>query len=1033
MRVPGVHFKHSFSLSLPLVGAVFCSTVSLPAQTSIFSGPRDYVVGAYPESVVVADFNGDGRPDIATANQGSDNVSVLLQNSDGTFQTAVNYAAGNGPVSLQVGDFNNDGKLDLLVLNATDNTIGVLLGNGNGTFQPETVTAIPGSPLPFVALGDFNGDSKLDVAIVVPLPAVGTFGAAIMLGKGDGTFQSPSKTFTLGDQPVALAAVDINQDSKMDLLTVGSGSATLSGAVSALLGKGDGTFQAPITTSYSISDGPIVGLVVADFNLDGNLDVATSANYGLNVLLGNGDGTFQGPPTSFPYGVPLAAGDFRGGGKQDLMASTGIFLNNGDATFDQGQAIVGGAAALSDLTGSGKLDVVITHSGTHGIGIALADTVSVVSGNGNGSFATPPQYGGNVSVHPIPPPTLTTLAAADFNNDGKIDLDVGLYTGDELSALYLNNGAGFSAPEIISVGPEAAPYVIASDFNSDGRMDLAVADGQGVAIFLGNGDGTFQGEAHYGAGMYGPIAAGDFNHDGKLDLLGVSSGKLSVLLGNGDATFGFPLNSATGAYAVTDITVGQFNGDTNPDVAALVQATPTAAAQLGLFFGNGDGTFSPGPTYNVGPNPTAIASGDFNGDGIPDIVVGNSDSGASTPSSIVILLGNGDGTFKSPVATVAGNRISAMAVADFNNDGKQDIVIANSGWNDIALLLGNGDGTFQASMQFYLNNQLTTPPVGLAIADFDGDGKPDVAVAGVANISVLPSRGLPGAAALVSPASISFGHVDAGYTSPEQFATLSNSGSDNLNISNIAITGPQNGDFQETNACGATLAPGATCGFDITFTPKVAGARSASIQITDNAISSAQTISLSGNGLDFSMSASSPNQTVSAGQTATYNLTVSPEGGFNQTVKTSCAGAPAMSTCIVSPSSFTLNGSASQSVTVTLTTNSAGTSPLFSAKPPSIDTFVTLAYSFATAMLLTLLLSILGSQKANRRGLCGITFSSLLGIAIALTACGGDGGGGGGGGGSGIQPGTYNFTVTGNYTSGSVSLTHNTKLSVTVQ
>lgn len=115
---------------------------SLTAQ-AIFNGPRDYLVGSYPDSLVVGDFNGDGRPDLATANQFSNNVSVLLQNSDGTFAATADYAVGKGPVSLATGDVNGDGKLDLIVLNSQDNTISVLIGNGNGTFQAQKVTGVP--------------------------------------------------------------------------------------------------------------------------------------------------------------------------------------------------------------------------------------------------------------------------------------------------------------------------------------------------------------------------------------------------------------------------------------------------------------------------------------------------------------------------------------------------------------------------------------------------------------------------------------------------------------------------------------------------------------------------------------------------------------------------------------------------------------------------------------------------------------------------------------------------------------------------
>jgi FG-GAP-like repeat/FG-GAP repeat len=186
------------------------------AQTIPFNGPRDYVVGSYPQSVVVGDFNGDGRPDIATANQQSNNISVLLQNSDGTFEAAVNYAVGSGPVSLQIGDVNGDGKQDLVVINLADSTLAVLLGNGDGTFQAQKLTTLPGPPLPYMAVGDFNGDGKADVAIAEPLPQVGAYAAAVMLSNGDGTFQA-AVTYPVNGKPTGLAAGDFNNDGKLDL------------------------------------------------------------------------------------------------------------------------------------------------------------------------------------------------------------------------------------------------------------------------------------------------------------------------------------------------------------------------------------------------------------------------------------------------------------------------------------------------------------------------------------------------------------------------------------------------------------------------------------------------------------------------------------------------------------------------------------------------------------------------------------------------------------------------------------------------
>lgn len=1004
---------------------IFASTIVLAQSNNwIFSGPRDYLVGLDPQSVVVGDFNGDGLPDIATANWKSNNVSILVQDSNTSFQAAVNYPVGNGPVSLQVGDVNDDGKLDLLVLNATDGTVGVLLGNGDGTFQAQTLTTVSPTPIA-LAVGDFNGDGKLDAAVAVPSAQVGSYAVALLLGNGDGTFKA-AVNYPVASQPYAMGVGDFNNDGKLDLVTIGN-------STSVLLGNGDGTFQAAVNTPNA--GGSV--LVIADFNLDGKLDIATgpSLTQGTGQLfLGNGDGSFSVQVLS-QMQTPVAAGDLNRDGKPDLIASVDgthlqIFLGNGDGTFAAGQTVVvaqvGQAAVLVDMNADQKLDLVLTQSSEVG-----PDVITVVDGNGDGTLAIPGIYGQIPAVNGSSP-TAVSLTAADFNGDGKVDLAMEVsYQISGLSenfgtdeAVYFNDEQGFLSPVTSSVTTGSltsavGSEVAAADFNGDGNIDLALTTNAGgggndIGILLGNGNGTFQSEVNYGSGMYGPIGIGDFNNDGKLDIIGGTGGtspQVAVLIGNGDGTFGFPVLSPASDYiSGSALAVADFNRDGNLDAAVVGQG-----GSIQVYLGKGDGTFSLGASYSVAMTVTGVAGGDFNGDGIPDLVLAGSEA--------LVLLGVGDGTFQTPISTTIEYGTSAFVVADIDLDGKADIVYQNLTVDDIGVQLGNGDGTFQPPMQFYLDNY---SPVGMAVADFNGDGKPDIAVAGTSGISVLWNvSGLSGPSAFLSPATLQFAGVLMGSKSSAQTAILSSDGPGILTIAGITIAGPQSGDFQQTNTCGTSLAPGLACTINVTFTPQAGGSRTASLTVTGTGSNLPRSISLTGTGQSFSIAAASSSQTISAGQTASYKLTVSPSGGLNQTVKMSCSGAPASSTCTVSPGSFTLNGQDSQAVTVTVGTTQASAglqppSPLRPGKPQDLYLL------FVASLALVVSVSLTRSRRGWVNALASI---GLLCVAMTVASCGGNSNGGGGG----TSPGTYNLTVSGNLTSGSSTLTQSVKLTLLVQ
>jgi hypothetical protein len=260
----------------------------------------------------VADVNGDGLPDLVTANQGSNTVSVFLGNGDGTFELAQTYATDSYPFSVAVADVNGDGHPDVVTANSKSDSVSVLLGNGDGSFRAARNLAVGGEPLS-VAVVDVNGDGRPDLV----LPSYG-YGVNVLLGNGNGTFQA-AQHFATGTYPVSAAVADVNGDGHPDIITAnGNSSATLS----VLLGNGNGTFLA--AQKFATGADPIA-VAVADLNGDGRPDLVTANFTGntVSVLLGNGNGTFQTAQNvavgSDPLSVALA--DLNGDGLPDILTA----------------------------------------------------------------------------------------------------------------------------------------------------------------------------------------------------------------------------------------------------------------------------------------------------------------------------------------------------------------------------------------------------------------------------------------------------------------------------------------------------------------------------------------------------------------------------------------------------------------------------------------------------------------------------------------------------------------------------------------
>jgi hypothetical protein len=469
--------------------------------------------------VAVGDVNGDGHPDIATADCQNDTVTVYLNNGDGTFQAGSSYWAGYYPQGLAIAQVNGDTKPDIVVANADSADTAVLVGNGDGTFQtPAVGFAVGGFPWEKPVLADFNHDLKLDLLSANYVPDV-SYTLTYLQGFGDGTFaaardyyspQPAAGGYALG---VGTASADFNNDGIPDFVLGNFGSIGV--GISVFLGNASG-LQSGV--NYG-SGGNLNFVATGDFNQDGKQDIVASdeATGNLSLFLGNGDGTFQ-PPTTYSTGSSSAQG---------LVAR--------------------------DFNGDGKPDIAV---------VTAPNNVVVLINNGSGGFNPPVSYSITSQGYEI--------AAADLNNDGALDLVIP-QSESNFASILLGKGDGtFTAKPDMDLGNQFPVGVSVGDWNGDGNQDLAVTiddsnAGMGIAVALGNGDGTFQAATLYpptsntGADFAypGEVQAADVNQDGNLDLVYVNSefGTVGVLYGTGSGTFGSPNEFPAGGYPYGLVTV----------------------------------------------------------------------------------------------------------------------------------------------------------------------------------------------------------------------------------------------------------------------------------------------------------------------------------------------------------------------------------------------------------------------------------------------------------------------------------------------
>ena len=995
--------------------ALLCALLSLvglkaQAQTYVFGTASYSAPGLSSTSppqgnaaITTADFNGDGIPDVVILGSTSAGqvLSIFLGRPDGSFAPRVDYSVQ--ATGFTVGDFNGDGKLDVIVVsNIYSPAANILLGNGDGSLQPPVpLNQNIGNGYSAASSGDFNGDGKLDLLLLTP-----DFGSgatmAILLGNGDGSFQT-SVTYPVPVAPYIVVG-DFNGDGKPDIAI--SGGLSGSGEVSILINNGDGTFKSP--ANYSIS-GNVQALAAADLNADGNLDLVVptgGSSAGISVLRGNADGTFANPVVYASnllsiYSASIAIADFNGDGKLDvaLTNSVGptnavaIVLGNGDGTFQNppllhSAGLLPAAVVTLDVNGDGKPDLAVVG----GYGVLSYFSLTTLVNRGDGTFPNPVTF----PILQFPYSAVT----GDFNGDGNVDIATTSFTQTGGISVILGKGDGTFQSHLDSPTGQSPTAIVAGDFNGDGKVDLVVADSSPTSALLstliGNGDGTFQYNIFQTAtGIIRSLAVGDFNGDGKLDIAAIIDGTnaVSIFLGHGDGNFAAPVQYPTGPMLLSPpyhkALVGDFNRDGKLDLAA---ATDNGIVVL---LGNGNGTFQPfSPVASLSSSSSGdelLALADVNGDGKLDIVK------ATQTGIINVALGNGDGTFQQTPGFQIPSILNTQStvLGDFNGDGKLDVAFASQSSDVVTVLLGAGDGTFKGHIEYSVPSVSNNVNFMVA-ADFNGDGALDMALAdfGAGEVSVFINNPI----AAFAPRKLNFANQGIGTTSPEQSVTLTNAGAAQLAITSIAGSG----DFAETTDCGSTLSIEKTCTVNVTFAPTVGGVRTGMLSFTDNASVVPQTLVLTGTGgAGFLMSigpGSSASQTVIAGQTASYSLLFTPEGGFNSTVTLACSGAPTGANCTAMPASFPLANTSAVTSTISVGTTAVAFVPPVQESVPVLPVSFRLHFSLPWLSLLLatfLIVALLGiiAGRVARPTLVALTAATML--VLIWGGCGGGGGGGG--------------------------------------
>jgi hypothetical protein len=664
----------------------------VPALSAITPASSDQGVGPLTITISGSGFNATSSVTVA----GSSRSSTLVDTEH--LQVALATTDLATPVSLAIAVSNpmpgggTSASLPFFVL--------YVPGNNGGVNYSAARDAHIGGEGCCTTVADFNEDGIPDVATVHftfdifnPTPRDELH---VEYGDGNGSFRT-SQVFKTGSGPIALIAGDFNNDGHVDLVSANTPIIGVSGpsTLSVFLGDGKGNFS---RKDINLTFVPF-GLIAADFNKDGNLDLAVASSNQTFLFLGNGDGTFRSGVTLNLAGF-MSVGDFNEDGNVDLITNAGgasIYFGKGDGTFSAPQSLSIGTpqnVVAADLDGDGHLDLVLP------VPNFPSPTLCIAWGDGKGNFT--PQ---TVTM----PNTDIVIAVADMDLDGRKDI-VFASTG----VLYQTASRSFTLDTSIT---DFGANIAIADLNNDGMPDVIGYEQGNVRAYLGRGpNGLLHSQVTaFSSGK--AVAAGDFNGDGKLDVAVATASNVTILTGDGTGKFSQGVTFGNFSDKIWGIAAANLAGDSTPYIVV-------GADDLVIYQGDGKGNFTefftvpqvaPGDSGAVGK----IVVRDINGDGKLDLVL------AGAGPNVVVLLGDGASHFTNASEIALG--VTSAVVGDFNEDGNPDLALGDLTANANVMwpYLGDGTGNFVPG---------TSVPGGISpldvdTADFDHDGHLDVVIA----------------------------------------------------------------------------------------------------------------------------------------------------------------------------------------------------------------------------------------------------------------------------------------------------------------